>query len=85
MKLLGITLRSTGVVFGVNGGQAEENFAFFKFERLALCVVLFTFFFRIFFSFITGVRLDSGGEIEAFVHVFRDQAGQRNDCEDLKK
>lgn len=58
MKLLGITLRSAGVVFGVNGGQAEGNLAFFKFERLALSVVLFTFFFRIFFSFITGICLD---------------------------
>ena len=85
MKLLGITLRCADVAFGGNGGQAEGNFAFFEFETLAVSVVLFTLFFGIFFSFITGKYLYFRGEIETFVHIFRDQTGQRNDGKDLKK
>jgi hypothetical protein len=85
MKLLGITLGRADVALGGNGGQAEEKFAFFNFERLARSVVLLTLFFRIFFSLITGTQFNSLTGIETFVHILRDQAGQRDDSENMKE
>lgn len=85
MEQFGIRLRDSRVVFGRNGGQAEEKVALFYFKRLTLSIILFFVgFFCIVFSFIAGIYLHPGLSAQAFVHIFCDDTRQRENGKNMK-
>lgn len=74
------------MVFGSSVVKAEEKVAFFQFERLPLEIVFFFVgFFKVVFSFIAGIHLRAGAGTQAFVHVLRYNARQRQNCKNMNE